>query len=72
MTSAAHRTSLSADGPQPAHVRPKSIHDYDGLSQPPHVSRLKAAARREAQVEPLTIEVEDGPDGFLHLPLARL
>ncbi|KAL3689522.1 hypothetical protein R1sor_015831 [Riccia sorocarpa] len=66
------RSSLSADGPKTPNEYPKSINDYDGLARPPHLSRLEASTKKKATVEALTIEVEDGADGFvpgfLHLP----
>ncbi|KXX82525.1 Uncharacterized protein YfhR [Madurella mycetomatis] len=52
--------------------KPHSIHEYSGLAHPPHLSRLKSAAHKAAQVEPLSIDVDDSLNGFvpgfLHLP----
>ena len=72
MASSEAKSSLSADGPKPTGRQPRSIHEYNQLAQPPHISRLDQATRRHAIVEPLSIQVEDGADGFvpafLHLP----
>lgn len=52
--------------------KPHSIHEYSGLAHPPHLSRLESATHTKAQVEPLSIDVDDALDGFvpgfLHLP----
>lgn len=52
--------------------KPHSIHEYPGLAHPPHLSRLEAGVHKAAQVEPLSIDVDDALDGFvpgfLHLP----
>ncbi|GAB1321054.1 AB hydrolase-1 domain-containing protein [Madurella fahalii] len=57
--------------PQPP-PKPHSIHEYSGLAHPPHLSRLESATHKTAQVEPLSIDVDDSLDGFvpgfLHLP----
>lgn len=66
------KNSLSTNGPKPVDAHPKSIQDYHGLAQPPHSSRLSSATGKQAKVEPVNIQVEDGHDGFvpgfLHLP----
>ncbi|KAJ9149330.1 Alpha/beta-hydrolase [Pleurostoma richardsiae] len=67
------KTSLSASGPKPYNTHPRSVDDYAGLAHPPHISRLpRSAGGKKAKVEPLSIQVEDGPDGFvpgfLHMP----
>lgn len=69
---ATRRTSLSASGPKPKGVHPHTINDYQQLAHPPHLDRLDAYVPNHARVEPVSIPVEDGPDGavpgFLHLP----
>lgn len=66
------RTSLSAEGlglPKPT---PKSTNDYRGLSCPPHIDRLEKKSHKAAVIEALSIDVDEGPDGFvsgfLHMP----
>jgi len=58
-------TSLSATSRPSTPSRPARLNDYLGLSHPPH-------AQKPCIVKPISIEVEDGPDGsvpgFLHLP----
>jgi alpha/beta superfamily hydrolase len=52
--------------------KPHSIHEYRGLTHPPHLSRLESATHKTGQVEPLSIDVDDAKGGFvpgfLHLP----
>ncbi|KAI1371416.1 alpha/beta-hydrolase [Hypoxylon crocopeplum] len=67
------KTSLSVDGPKPSNTIPRAIGDFErGVSRPPHVSRLPSQAKSQTQVEKLSIQVEDGADGFvpgfLHMP----
>ncbi|KAI0832225.1 alpha/beta-hydrolase [Hypoxylon sp. FL0890] len=67
------KATLSVDGPKPSNAPPRTIDDFDGdVSRPPHASRLLSRGKSQAQVEKLTIQVEDGPDGFvpgfLHMP----
>lgn len=69
------RTSLSADGPKPSDDKPRDIHDFEGLAHPTYYDKLSSVFRAQpCRVEPLRIEVEHGPDGFvsglLHLPSA--
>lgn len=63
-------SSLSASGPPPPDTQPTSIEAYPDVVHPPHLNRLKSAAKQQAHVEPLSIQVSD--DGtapaFLHLP----
>ena len=58
-------TSLSATSRASTPSRPARLDDYLGLSHPP-------LAQKSCIVKPLSIPVEDGPDGsvpgFLHLP----
>ncbi|KAM0543717.1 hypothetical protein ACHAPJ_012166 [Fusarium lateritium] len=64
--------SLSAKGPKPIGTQPKSITDYKSLAHPPHLGRLSSKLGKQATVECLSIQVDDGSDGFvpgfLHLP----
>ncbi|KAI1134701.1 alpha/beta-hydrolase [Hypoxylon sp. FL0543] len=67
------KTSLSVDGPKPSNAPPRTINDFDGdVSRPPHASRLLSREKSQAEVEKLTIQVEDAADGFvpgfLHMP----
>ncbi|KAL2754441.1 hypothetical protein ACRALDRAFT_1070228 [Sodiomyces alcalophilus JCM 7366] len=67
------RTSLSAEGPEPPNkTTEKSINDYRGLSCPPHADRLEKKVHKAAVIEALTINVDEGLDGFvsgfLHMP----
>ncbi|EAQ88711.1 hypothetical protein CHGG_05330 [Chaetomium globosum CBS 148.51] len=58
----------------PHHAQtPHSIREYAGLARPPHLTRLESATHKTGHVEPLSIDVEDTPEGgfvpgFLHLP----
>jgi pimeloyl-ACP methyl ester carboxylesterase len=62
---ASPKTSLSANSRPSTPAKPARLNDYLGLSHPPH-------KEKSCIVKPLSIEVEDGPDGavagFLHLP----
>src|SRR4051812_15727396 len=64
MVPAATKDSLSASRTSTP-TKPATLSDYPGLSHPPSV-------KLPTTVKPLTIKVEDGPDGavpgFLHLP----
>ncbi|KAK9414709.1 putative AB hydrolase-1 domain-containing protein [Seiridium unicorne] len=66
------RTSLSKSGLKPSNEKPSAITDYDGLAQVPRISKLPSKIRKQVIVEPLNIQVEDGPEGcvagFLHMP----
>jgi len=59
------RTSLSASSRPCTPSKPARLDDYLGLSHPP-------SAQKTCIVKPLSVAVEDGPDGsvagFLHLP----
>ncbi|KAJ4417221.1 hypothetical protein N0V85_001927 [Neurospora sp. IMI 360204] len=70
----AHTTpgiSLSATSQMPQ-GKPHSINEYTSVKKPPHLDRLTSATHQESAVESVTIEVDDGPDGFvpgfLHMP----
>ena len=69
---ATRRTSLSLDGPRPKGAFPHTIDDYEDQRHPPHLQRLDEVMPNHAKVEPLSIHVDDDPDGavpaFLHLP----
>lgn len=69
---ATKRTSLSAPGPAPEGARPNTIRDYKELRHPPHVDRLDFFVPNHARIQPVSIDVDDAPDGasqgFLHLP----
>lgn len=71
MATTAPGTSLSASSQIPQ-GKPHSINEYLSVKQPPHLDRLTSAIHQEATVESVTIDVEDGPDGFvpgfLHMP----
>ncbi|CAE7023363.1 hypothetical protein CFE70_003284 [Pyrenophora teres f. teres 0-1] len=58
-------TSLSASSRPSTPSKPARLNDYLGLSHPP-------SAQKTCIVKPLSVKVEDGPDGsvagFLHLP----
>lgn len=62
---ATSKTSLSSTSRPSTPSRPARLDDYLGLSHPPR-------AAKSCIVKPLTIKVDDGPDGavpgFLHLP----
>lgn len=64
-------TSLSA-ATQAPQGKPHSINEYTSVKKPPHLDRLTSTTHQEASVESVTIDVEDGPDGFvpgfLHMP----
>jgi pimeloyl-ACP methyl ester carboxylesterase len=66
------KTSLSDPGPKPVARKPPVIAEYNGLAQPPRVSKLVSKTKTSFEVYPLSIEVDDGPDGhvagFLHMP----
>ncbi|EDU48979.1 Hydrolase of the alpha beta superfamily [Pyrenophora tritici-repentis] len=59
------RTSLSANSRPSTPSKPARLDDYLGLSHPP-------SAQKTCIVKPLSVKVEDGPDGsvagFVHLP----
>jgi hypothetical protein len=66
--------SSFSNTPSASATKPHSIHDYEGLAHPPHLSRLESVSGRKATVHALSIEVGDAgkPNsfvpGFLHLP----
>ncbi|CAI4214158.1 unnamed protein product [Parascedosporium putredinis] len=45
--------------PAPPDAHPTSIEAYPDVVHPPHLNRLKSGAKREAHVEPLSIQVGD-------------
>lgn len=52
--------------------KPHSINEYVSVKEPPHLDRLTATTHQESTIEPVTIDVDDAPNGFvpgfLHMP----
>ncbi|KAL0474011.1 alpha/beta-hydrolase [Neurospora intermedia] len=71
MASTTPGVSLSARSQMPQ-GKPHSINEYVSVKKPPHLDRLTATTHQESTIEPVTIDVDDAPNGFvpgfLHMP----
>lgn len=63
---------MEAAGRIPPGTKPRHIDEFQGLDRATHLNKLPTDESLHCKVEPLQIQVEEGPDGFvagfLHLP----